>query len=154
MIRELVERFNKTITERRASVRRKFQVPVKVCFAAVSDPMKLNGPCDDSFITGETVDMSDSGIGFLVSSIRINEKYLVGQNRPLNVELILAGKKVRMRVMGVRYERVGVHLSTEHYLIGAAIEEMSQKDRAAYEHFLNNGKKLLQSYKPALELEA
>ncbi|HSU26163.1 MAG TPA: hypothetical protein VLI65_09285, partial [Pyrinomonadaceae bacterium] len=103
---------------------------------------------------GETVDMSDSGIGFLVSSIRINEKYLVGQNRPLNVELELAGKKVRMRVMGVRYERVGVHLSTEHYLIGAAIEEMAQKDRAAYEHFLNNGKKLLQSYKPALEFEA
>ena len=154
MIRELVERFNKTITERRASVRRKFQVPVKVCFAAVCDPMKLNGPCDDSFITGETVDMSDSGIGFLVSSIRINEKYLVGQNRPLNVELELAGKKIRMRVMGVRYERVGVHLSTEHYLIGAAIEEMAQKDRAAYEHFLNNGKKLLQSYKPALEFEA
>ena len=154
MIRELVARFNKTITERRAAPRRRFQVPVKVCFAPVNDTLKLNGPCDDSFLAGETVDLSESGIGFVVPSIRIKEKYLVGQERPLSVELDLAGKRVRMRVMGVRYERVGIHLSVEHYLIGAAIDEMTQQDRAAYDHFLTEGKKLLQSYMPAVELEA
>jgi hypothetical protein len=154
MIRELVERFNKTITERRASVRRKYQVPVKVCFVPVSDPMIVRAPCDDSFLCGETVDMSETGIGFVVPSIRIKEKYLVGQERPLKVELDLAGKRVHMRVMGVRYERIGIHLSTEHYLIGAAITEMSDQDRAAYERFLSEGKKLLQGYRPALEFEA
>jgi hypothetical protein len=154
MIRELVERFNKTITERRASSRRKYQVPVKVRFAPVTDPMMVRAPIDDSFLCGKTVDMSDSGIGFMVPSIRIREKYLVGQERPLDVELDLAGKRVRMRVMGVRYERVGIHLSTEQYLIGAAITEISENDRAAYERFLVEGKKLLQGYCPALEFEA
>ena len=154
MIRELVERFNRTITERRASSRRKYQVPLKVRFAPVNDPMIVRAPCDDSFLCGETVDMSESGIGFMVPSIRIKEKYLVGQERPLDVELDLAGKRVRVRVMGVRYERVGIHLSTEQYLIGAAITEMSEHDRAAYERFLVEGKKLLQGYRPALEFEA
>lgn len=153
MIRELVARFNQTIIQRRASVRRNFQVPLKVCFAPVVDPM-LKAPCTDSFLRGETLDLSETGIGFLVPSIRINEKYLVGQERPLNVELDLAGKRVRMRVMGVRYERVGIHVSIEHYLIGAAITDMSEEDRNAYEHFLTNGKKLLQSYRPAMEFEA
>ncbi|MCA1588884.1 MAG: PilZ domain-containing protein [Acidobacteria bacterium] len=154
MIRELVSRFNRTWTERRASVRRKFQVPVKVCFAPVSDPMLKNVRCDDSFLSGETIDLSDTGIGFIVSSIRIKEKYLVGQQRPLNVELDLAGKRVKMRVLGVRYERVGIHVSTEQYLIGAVITEISDDDRAAYEHFMNNGKSLLQSYAPEFEFEA
>ncbi|MEO8648956.1 MAG: PilZ domain-containing protein [Acidobacteriota bacterium] len=154
MIRELVTRFNRTITERRASVRRKFNVPLKVCFAPADNPMKIKAPCDDSFLSGETIDMSETGIGFMVSSIRIKEKYLVGQERILNIELDLAGKRVIMRVLGKRYERVGIHLSAEKYLIGALITEMSDDDRAAYEHFLNNGKKLMQSYSRALELEA
>ena len=33
MLRELVSRFSSTIAERRASVRKKLHVPVKVCFA-------------------------------------------------------------------------------------------------------------------------
>lgn len=155
MIRELVSRFNRTITERRASMRRKYSIPVKVCFAPASNPMKLKAPCDHSFLSGETLDLSETGIGFMVSSIRIKEKYLVGQERILNLELDLAGKRVVMRVLGKRYERVGIHLSTEKYLVGATIVEMDDNDRAAYEHFLNNGTKLMQNYQqPAFELEA
>lgn len=151
MIRELVSRFSRTITERRASLRRKIQVPVKICFAPEKNKMNLTASCDESFLAGETVDVSETGIGFVVSSIRIKEKYLVGQERPLNVELDLAGKRVKMRVMGVRYERVGIHVSTEKYLVGANIIEMSGLDRAAYDHFLSNGKKLMKNYSPVME---
>jgi hypothetical protein len=151
MLREIVSRFNRTLVERRASVRRRFEVPVKVCFAPMADGVNRPNSCDEAFLSGETVDMSETGIGFLVSSIRIKERYLVGQERALNVELDLAGKRVRMRVLGVRYERVGIHVSVEKYLVGAAIIEMDEADRAAYERFLDNGKKLLQGYRPALE---
>ena len=155
MLRELVSRFNRTIIERRASLRRKLNVPVKVCFAPQDNPLKSGGrPCTEAFLSGETVDLSDTGIGFVVSSIRIKERYLVGQDRPLNVELDLAGRKVSMCVLGKRYERVGIHVSAEKYLIGAAITEMSDADREAYTHFLNNGKKMMQHYRPALEFEA
>ena len=110
--------------------------------------------CEEAFLAGETVDLSESGIGFIVSSIRIKEKYLAGQERLLNVELDLAGKRVRMQVMGMRYERVGIHVSTEKYLVGAAIVEMNEEDRDAYDHFLNNGKKLMQNYSPVMETAA
>ncbi len=153
MLRELASRFSLTLIERRASVRKKFQVPVKVCFAPEKNPMNLTVSCDESFLSGETVDLSESGIAFVVSSIRIKEKYLVGQERVLNVELDLAGKKVRMQVLGKRYERVGIHASTERYLVGAAIHEMSADDRQKYEYFVRNGKKLLKGAGiPALEM--
>jgi c-di-GMP-binding flagellar brake protein YcgR len=145
MLRELVSRFSVTWVERRASVRKKYELPVKVCFAPESNPHNIKGSCDDSFLSGETVDLSDSGIAFVVSSIRIKEKYLVGQERVLNVELDLAGKKIQMQVLGMRYERVGIHATTERYLVGAAIKDMSPDDRQKYDYFLKNGKKLLKT---------
>lgn len=139
MLRELVSRFSRTVAERRASVRKKYSVPVKVCFAPEKSLVK--GRCDEAFLSGETSDVSETGIGFIVSAIRIKEKYLVGQDRLLNVELDLAGTKVRMQVRGVRYERIGIHLSTERYVIGAQIESVNDEDQAAYEHLLRHGYK-------------
>ena len=153
MLRELVSKFSVSWIERRASLRKKYQVPVKVCFAPEKNPHNLTASCEDLFLSGETVDLSESGIAFVVSSIRIKEKYLVGQERILNIDMDLAGKKIRMRVIGKRYERVGIHASTERYLIGAAITDMSPDDRQKYEYFLRNGKKLLKtSGVPAFEM--
>src|SRR5215207_6307108 len=112
MLRELASRFSVTWIERRASLRKKYSVPVKICFAPEINAHNLQGSCDDSFLSGETIDLSETGIGFVVTSIRIKEKYLVGQERTLNVELELAGKKVKMQVLGKRYERVGIHATT------------------------------------------
>jgi len=58
-----------------------------------------------------------------------------------------------MRVIGKRYERVGIHASTERYVVGAAITDMSPDDRQKYEIFLRNGKKLLKTAGvPAFEM--
>jgi len=153
MLRELVSRFSVSLIERRASIRKKYQVPVKVYFAPEKNPLNLTVSNADLFLSGETVDLSETGIGFEVSTIRIKEKYLVGQERLLNVELDLAGKKVRMQMVGKRYERVGIHASTERYLIGAVITDMSPDDRVKYEYFLKNGKKLIKtSGVPAFEM--
>ncbi len=153
MLRELVSRFSVSWIERRASVRKKFELPVKVCFAPEKNPLNVTASCEDLFLSGETVDLSESGIAFVVSSIRIKEKYLVGQDRVLHVEMELAGKKIEMRVLGKRYERVGIHASTEQYLVGAAITEMSPADQEKYEYFLRNGKKLLKTAGvPALQM--
>jgi PilZ domain-containing protein len=150
MLRELVSRFSSTIAERRASVRKKLSVPVKVCFS----PEKggLRSSCDDLFLSGETADISATGIGFEVSSIRIKEKYLVGQDRLLNVELDFAGTKVRMQVRGCRYEKVGIHLSTEKYLVGAVIVNVTDEDKSVYEHILANGYKSSGKMSAVLEL--
>lgn len=152
MLRELVTRFSSVIAERRASVRRKYSVPLKVCFLPDKSPVRRAGPCEESFLSGETCDVSETGIGFEVSAIRIKEKYLVGQDRLLNVELDLSGLKVRMTVRGVRYERVGIHLSDERYLIGAAIVDVNEEDRPVYEKFLKHGPRKAQGLTSIIEL--
>lgn len=139
MLRELVSRFNSTIAARRASVRRNFNVPVKVYFAPEKDGVKQTRSWDDAFLSGETTDVSQTGIGFAVAAIRIRDRYLVGQERLLNVELDLSGTKVHMQVRGRRYEKVGIHLSEEKYFVGAEIVNVDEADKQAYEHFLGHG---------------
>jgi c-di-GMP-binding flagellar brake protein YcgR len=153
MLRELASRFSISLIQRRSSVRKPFQAPVKVCFAPEKNPLNITASCEEVFLSGETVDLSETGIGFIVASIRIKEKYLVGQERILKVEIDIGGKKIHMRMLGKRYERVGIHDSTERYLVGAEITEMSPEDRQRYEYVLKNGKKLLRtSGVPSLEM--
>lgn len=101
-------------------------------------------------MSGETVDVSKTGVAFMVSQIRMKENYLVGQERVLNVEIDLPGGKVRMRVVGRRYEREGIHLSDERYLVGAEIIEMDKPDRDIYNQFLRYGGKRRGSTAPSL----
>lgn len=141
MIRKLISRFNKSITERVVSPRKKYEVPIKIWFEPSKDTGKLTITNESLVMTGETKDMSRSGIGFIVSAIRIRENYLVGQERILNAEMDLPGGKVQMQIIGTRYEQVGQHISTARYLVGARITQMSKEDREAYEYFLRHGDK-------------
>jgi len=152
MLRELVSRFSSTIAERRASVRKKHSLPVKVCFSPAKSLVRSAGRCDETFLSGETTDISETGIGFIVSAIRIKENYLVGPDRKLNVEMDVSGQKIRMQVCGVRYERVGIHLSTERYLIGAQIVAINDEDKEAYDHLLRHGAKAGGSLASVVEL--
>lgn len=139
MIRKLISKFNRSLSERMVAPRRKHQVPVKVWFEPEKAPGRLKQSTENLYISGETYDLSTNGISFLISSIRLKENYLVGENRVLNVEIDLPGAKVRMQVIGRRYEQVGANISASRYLIGASICEMEESDREVYEHFLQHG---------------
>jgi len=141
MIRKLISRFNKSRTERVISPRKKYEVPIKIWFEPDRNTGRLKIPIENLVITGETKDMSRSGIGFIVSAIRIHENYLVGAERTLNAELDLPGGKVQMQIVGSRYEQVGEHISTARYLVGAKITQMTKVDRENYEYFLRHGDK-------------
>ena len=140
MIRNLATKISRIFAERSHAVRVKCSVPLKVTFEPVKSTAKLPSSPMPVFMTGETYDLSGSGIAFVVSSIRVMENYLVGQERVLVAELDLPGGKIQMKVLGRRYEQVGVHLSTEKYLVGAEIIDISDADREAYEHFLKYGR--------------
>lgn len=152
MIRDIISKFARTVTERRASPRRKFDLPIKIWFDPDSCIHRSASADAELSISGVTSDISATGIGFLVQSIRIRENYLVAEDRILNAEINLRGRRVRMRVIGRRYERVGIHASTEQYLVGAEIVEMSDEDRKTYEYFLKNGHKLKALVEPNLEM--
>ena len=138
MLRNLIAKFNKLLSARDGAARHKCEAAIKLSF----EPTGKTGRLDltkNLFITGETVDMSDSGISFTVASIRVKENYLVGEGRILNAELDLPNGKVSMKIVGQRYEPVGEHLSAERYQIGANIVQMDAENRAAYEDFLKLG---------------
>ena len=141
MIRKLVSKLNKSLMERVVSPRKKYEVPIKIWFEPERVTARLNMPGENLVMTGETKDMSRSGIGFIVAAIRIRENYLVGAERILNAEMDLPGGKVQMQIIGSRYEQVGQHISTARYLVGAKITQMSKEDREAYEYFLRHGDK-------------
>ncbi|MDQ3714107.1 MAG: hypothetical protein M3388_18080, partial [Acidobacteriota bacterium] len=81
MLRKWIAKFNKSRAERVVSVRHKREVPIKLSFEPSGKTGKSSEPPQVLYITGETKDLSVSGIAFTVSSIRIKENYLVGEGR-------------------------------------------------------------------------
>jgi hypothetical protein len=136
MLRELISKFNKSIAKSVVSFRKAHNAPIKVWFEPDRATGRLETSAESISATGETIDLSKTGVAFLVNSIRIKEKYLVGQDRLLNAEIDLPSGKVRMQMLGKRYERVGQHISVEKFLVGAQITRMTADNREAYDQFL------------------
>lgn len=152
MIRELITKLNRSLSERLVSSRRRHKAPIKVWFDPETNTERARDAAKNAFLLGETVDISQTGIGFLVPAIRVKEKYLVGQERNLNIEIDLPSGKVQMKVIGRRYEKVGIHVSTERFLIGAHIVSVSGTDKENYEFFLCNGNRRIKNAAASLEL--
>ena len=140
MIRKLVARFNSSVTKQIVAPRRELNAPIKISISPNTNTGRLNSALVEFSIRGETKDLSKTGVAFIVPSIRIKEYYLVGENRPLNVEIDLPNGKVRMQMVGMRYEQIGIHNSVSEFLVGAKITQMSETDREVYEDFLKLGK--------------
>ena len=141
MIRKLLADFNKSISKRVVASRHKYEVPIKLSFETDRNTGRLQNPLESLFITGETKDLSQTGIAFVVSSIRLKENYLVGEGRTLNAELDLPSGKIKMQIVGQRYEQVGKHISTANFLVGAKILRMTVENRELYQDFLRSGRK-------------
>lgn len=139
MIRKLVSHLNRSVTKQIVAARREFQVPIKISITPDNHTGRLSMPVAEYSIRGKTRDLSKTGIGFIVSAIRIREYYLVGQDRPLNVEVDLPNGKVRMQMIGTRYEQINIHDSMSEFLVGAKIVKMADADREVYEDFLRHG---------------
>ncbi len=152
MIRELITKLNRSLSDRMVSSRRRHTAPVKVWFDPDVNTERAHEIARAACILGETVDISRTGIGFLVPSIRLKEKYLVGQQRNLNVEIDLPNGKVMVRAIGCRYEKVGMHISTERFLVGAHILSLTGTDKENYETFLKTGNRGMKRTAGALEL--
>lgn len=142
MLREIATRFTKVIAERRAAPRKKVSAAVRVRFAPINGSVGHIRNSEKLSISGATRDISSCGIGMILPSIRLDQHYLVGQDRLLIVEMDIHDRTIIMKVVGRRYEEIGEHLSVKRFLVGAEIVEMSPTDRAAYEYFLKNYRKL------------
>lgn len=131
------------MSERSAAVRRRLSVPISVSIEPekTTSGKLLRHPTENLFVRGETIDLSETGIAFAVSAIRIKEYYLVGEERPLIADLDLPGGRIQMRIIGRRYEQTTAHSSVGQFLIGASISQMTETDREIYKDFLLHGGK-------------
>lgn len=142
MFRNFISKLNRSVSKQVVAARREFAVPIRLTFEPDRNTGKLRMPVRDLSIVGTTCDLSLSGIGFIVSAIRLKEYYLVGEDRTLNAELDLPNGKITFQIVGQRYEQVGEHISVSKYLIGAKIINMSEANREIYKYFLRHGKKV------------
>jgi hypothetical protein len=154
MIRKLISKFNKSITKRVVSARHNYEVPIRVWIEPDRTTGRLQKPVEHLSISGQTKDMSKTGIAFIVPAIRLREYYLVGERRTLNAEIDLPSGKIQMQIVGQRYEQVGKHISEARFLIGATIIRIDATQREAYEEFLQFGKKRNKAKSLALGIES
>lgn len=152
MFRKFFTQLNKSVSKQVVAARYDYAVPIKLTFEPDRVTGKLRMPIKDLSITGETVDLSSSGIAFIVSAVRLKEYYLVGEGRTLNAELDLPNGKIKFQIIGQRYEQVGEHISVSQYLIGAKITNMTEESREVYQHFLKYGKKIKKRNTGTLQL--
>lgn len=153
-IRKFVSNLSGQIMSRMSSSRRDLQVPINISFEPESNTGRLTMKREVLSVKGKTKDLSTTGIAFLVDLIRLREHYLVGENRVLDAELDLPNGKVRMKLIGQRYEQIGgKHLSVNQYLIGATIISMTPLDKENYEEYLRLGNKAKNDKNKILELE-
>ncbi|HEX8736879.1 MAG TPA: hypothetical protein VF721_16215 [Pyrinomonadaceae bacterium] len=145
VIRKLISKLNLTFVENRTARRHNLQVPVRITIepdAGDGKNGKLTTKRESLSTSGETKDLSKCGIGFIVPSIRLREYYLVGENRTMLAELDLPNGKIKMQIVGVRYEQIGIHDSSVSYLIGAKIVFITPLEQEIYEEYLKYGNKV------------
>ena len=139
MIRKIINKFSRSLSEKLVAPRRAHAAPMRVWFEPKIEDPRQRELARNAAIAGETVDLRRSGIAFLTPAIRRQEKYFVGLELTINVEIDLPGGGFEMKVLVCIYEKVGIHLSVDRYLIGARIVSMDENAREAYENFVRFG---------------
>ncbi|HEV2704434.1 MAG TPA: PilZ domain-containing protein [Pyrinomonadaceae bacterium] len=88
-------------------------------------------------LEGRTRDVSESGIGVLLSSIYIGFACVVDEGRALRLALSLPSGSVEMHATPAHYVRLDERGEQTSYLVGLRITEMSDDDRAHYIEYLS-----------------
>jgi len=90
--------------------------------------------CESSLIfLGRTHDLSAGGMGMVLPSTIIDERFCSGTNR-LNLSLLIPGGVIGMEVSPVRCERLTGTYVGQGYLLGTKITNVD--DRARFEKYL------------------
>ena len=82
---------------------------------------------------GRTHDLSAAGVGMVLPSTTIDERFCTGANR-LNLSLHVPGGVIGMEVSPVRCERLTGPYVSQGYLLGTKITNVA--DRARFEQYL------------------
>ena len=134
LVRSVVSRFSRFVADRRGAPRVSARLPFSISVQAASG----NGS-RERLLEGYTRDVSASGLGLIVRTVRVDSYYIFVDGRPRKLVLRLPKGPVTMLVLPVRSERLGE--SGDCYLIGARITAIGEEDRRRYLEYLLSGLK-------------
>jgi hypothetical protein len=134
LVRSVVSKFSRFIVDRRGAPRVNVRLPFSISIHGTNG----NGG-RERLLDGYTRDVSASGLGLIVHTVRIDSYYIFVDGRPRKLVLRLPNGPVTMSVLPVRSERLGE--SGEGYIIGARITAIGEEDRQRYLEYLLSGLK-------------
>jgi hypothetical protein len=134
LVRSVVSKFSRFIVDRRGAPRVSVRLPFSISIQGTNG----NGG-RERLLEGYTRDVSASGLGLIVHTVRIDSYYIFVDGHPRKLILRLPDGPVTMLVLPVRSERLGD--TGAGYLIGAQITAIDEEDRRRYLEYLLSGLK-------------
>jgi hypothetical protein len=135
LIRSIAARVREYLGNRRRAPRFKVRLSISVTPIQAARPARVAAARDA--IYGYTRDISSTGLALILPAIRINNIYLTGEDRTL--EILVENESDPIVIYGVptRYEKLEEEGGAgKGYLIGVKITEMNDPDRARFETLL------------------
>lgn len=135
LIRSIATRFREYLGNRRRAPRFKLRLSISVTPMQAAKPARVAATRDALY--GYTRDISTTGLALILPAIRINNTYLTGEDRTL--EILVEHESDPIVIYGVptRYEKLEEEDGADKgYLIGVKITDMNDHDRARFETLL------------------
>jgi len=121
--------------ERRRMRRLKAKCEVELVASLALLDTDVSDSASSLYLLGRTHDLSASGLGMILPSTTIDERFCTGANR-LNLSLYVPGGVVDLEVSPVRCERLKGPYFGQGYLLGTKITNVKHPDR--FERYLEN----------------
>ena len=134
LIRSIASRFREYLGNRRRLPRYRLRLSVRVTPVSSANPVRASAERDSLY--GYTRDVSASGLALILPAIRINNIYLSGEDRPLEILIENESDPIVIYAITARYEKLEEGGADKGYLVGVRITEMSDEDRARFQALL------------------
>lgn len=128
LLRSVVSKFSRFVADRRGAPRVSARLQFGISVQGTS------GNSRERLLEGYTRDLSASGLGLIVHTVRVDSYYIFVDGCPRKLVLRLPKGPVTMLVLPVRSEMLGE--SGDGYLIGARITAIGDEDRRRYLEYL------------------
>lgn len=131
LIRSIAARVREYLGNRRRAPRYRVRLSVRVSPVKAARPARISAAESDA-LYGYTRDLSASGLALILPAIRINNIYLTGEDRTLEILIEHESEPIVIYGVSTRYEKLEEGAADKGYLIGVRITEMSPEDRARF----------------------
>ncbi|MBD0370462.1 MAG: PilZ domain-containing protein [Pyrinomonadaceae bacterium] len=135
LIRSIAGRVREYLGNRRRAPRYRIRLSVRVSPVKAAMPARVS-TTDGDALYGYTRDISASGLALILPAIRINNIYLTGEDRTLEILIEHESEPIVIYGISARYEKLEEDAADKGYLVGVKITEVSAEDRKRFNALL------------------